>query len=277
MIKTFMIRGQALNIEIETFGDVNKKPIVFLHGGPGCNYLSFRDFFTSLQDDYFLIFYNQIGCGNSDSIKDYSVDDDVELIKQILCEYNLKGASFVGESWGTFLGMYAYTKLKDMFDNLILLSSVSLNTLKDFEDNLVSMYTSEDLDVLNGYEDEYNNGQISLTSLFEKSIAHNNKFYLYDQNNASKLIKHDKSINPVQNGIVSKFIPRLGLVENLQMLNESNVHFYQAKQDITNFEDIQNICNKIDKVSFTLVDNCGHWIYLEQTDFIVNEIRNIVK
>jgi proline iminopeptidase len=96
----------------QTFGDLAKPVIIFLHGGPGADYrgllpLASRQNGYSLADDYFLVFWDQRGSGLSQrfgksklNIDTYDADLDAVIDK-----YSPTRKVFlVGQSWG---GMYA--------------------------------------------------------------------------------------------------------------------------------------------------------------------------
>ena len=51
-------------IFFQTLGNPEGIPVVFLHGGPGGRYLENHKAFFNL-NDWFVIFYDQRGCGNS--------------------------------------------------------------------------------------------------------------------------------------------------------------------------------------------------------------------
>jgi proline iminopeptidase len=66
-----------------------KGPVcIFIHGGPGAWSKSFEDFGgINLEDSLTMVYFDQRGCGRSDSAKDYSIAkmaDDVESIRKYL-------------------------------------------------------------------------------------------------------------------------------------------------------------------------------------------------
>lgn len=97
---------------LETMGDPANPVIVFLHGGPGGDYrcmlrLTQPQNGYSLADEYYLILWDQRGCGLSQRHdKDVlTLDTYVHDLDTLLDRYSLgKPAFLIGESWG---GMYA--------------------------------------------------------------------------------------------------------------------------------------------------------------------------
>lgn len=90
-----------------------KLPLLVLHGGPGAPH----DYLEPLEEmaatGRRVIFYDQLGCGNSDRPSDpamWSVDLFLEELGIIRQELGLDRTHILGQSWGGMLGMeYALT------------------------------------------------------------------------------------------------------------------------------------------------------------------------
>ena len=91
-----------------------KLPLLCLHGGPGATH----DYLESLEDmaatGRRVIFYDQLGCGNSDQPHDpslWTVELYVAEVNAIRAALNLERLHILGQSWGGMLGMeYALTQ-----------------------------------------------------------------------------------------------------------------------------------------------------------------------
>ena len=88
-------------------------PLLVLHGGPGFphNYLKPLE---SLSDERPIVFYDQLGCGNSDRPEDpnlWHTERFVEELAKVRQSLNLEQAHILGHSWGSMLAIdYALTK-----------------------------------------------------------------------------------------------------------------------------------------------------------------------
>jgi L-proline amide hydrolase len=116
-------------------GDLNsvpsgKFPILMLHGGPGVchDYLESLQPFASTGRP--VIFYDQLGCGNSDRPDDpsmWTVDlflDELRTVREVL---GLDSVHLLGQSWGGMLGMeYALTQPKGVVSLTIASSPASM-------------------------------------------------------------------------------------------------------------------------------------------------------
>lgn len=105
----------ALNgsvFHVETYGDPNNSVIIFLHGGPGGDFrgkLRMKERYDgySLQDEYYLVFWDQRGCGlskrhNKDVL---TIDVYIEDLNQMIDKYSPgEPVILLGHSWGA---MYA--------------------------------------------------------------------------------------------------------------------------------------------------------------------------
>ncbi|MEP7170616.1 MAG: proline iminopeptidase-family hydrolase [Bacteroidota bacterium] len=105
-------------------GSGDKTPILTLHGGPGVPsyYLNPLE---ALSKDRPVIFFDQLGCGRSDRITDtalMTVDNFVELLKQVHDSLGLNDYYLYGQSWGTMLGTDFYLKYPEGIKAIILSS-----------------------------------------------------------------------------------------------------------------------------------------------------------
>lgn len=91
-----------------------KPPLLCLHGGPGAphDYLEPMEALTATGRS--VVFYDQLGCGNSDELPHpslYNLDLYVEEIGTIRRALHLESAHILGHSWGGQLAMaYALTQ-----------------------------------------------------------------------------------------------------------------------------------------------------------------------
>ncbi len=98
-------------------------PLLVLHGGPGVphNYLRSLD---ALADERPVIYYDQLGCGNSEQPDDSSlwkVTRFADELETLIAYFQLEKVHILGQSWGTMLAMeFMASKSNDMVKSLIL-------------------------------------------------------------------------------------------------------------------------------------------------------------
>jgi len=82
-------------------------PLLCLHGGPGFTH-NYLEALEALADRRPVIFYDQLGCGNSDRPGDpslWTVDRFVEELAQVRAALGLDELHLFGSSWGGMLAM----------------------------------------------------------------------------------------------------------------------------------------------------------------------------
>jgi len=80
-------------------------PLVVVHGGPGAPH-DYLEPLAALADDRPIVFYDQLGCGNSDKPDDLSlwtIERFVEELAQLRAALDLARVHLLGQSWGSAL------------------------------------------------------------------------------------------------------------------------------------------------------------------------------
>ena len=94
-------------------GSGTNTPLLVLHGGPGCLSVYLKPL-EALAADRPVIFYDQLGCGNSPGPSDttlWTIEHFVEEIAQVREALDLNEIHLYGHSWGTMLAVdYMLTK-----------------------------------------------------------------------------------------------------------------------------------------------------------------------
>jgi proline-specific peptidase len=110
------------NIWYEIVGDKEEIPLIALHGGPGYPHDSLEPL-EDLADERKIIFYDQLGCGNSQRTRNkslWTVEYFVRELSQVIRSLKLKKYHIIGHSWGSALAVaFALTKPKGL-QSLIL-------------------------------------------------------------------------------------------------------------------------------------------------------------
>lgn len=106
----------------------DKLPLLCLHGGPGIPHDYLEPLEAVANSGRRVIFYDQLGCGNSDQPHDpslWSVDLFLEELAVVRQALGLERVHLLGQSWGGMLALeYALTQPSGL-DSLILASSTA--------------------------------------------------------------------------------------------------------------------------------------------------------
>ena len=101
------------NIWYEIVGEGQAVPLIVLHGGPGYPHDSLAPL-EDLTDERKVIFYDQLGCGNSKRITDkslWTVEHFVNELQQLIKSLKFTKYHIIGHSWGSALAVaFALTK-----------------------------------------------------------------------------------------------------------------------------------------------------------------------
>jgi proline iminopeptidase len=98
-------------------------PLLVIHGGPGASH-HYLEPIADLADERPVIFYDQLGCGNSDNPNDstlWAIERFVDELQQVIHTLDLDKVHLLGQSWGTSLAVeYVLTKQSHGVESLIL-------------------------------------------------------------------------------------------------------------------------------------------------------------
>ncbi|MDX9882678.1 MAG: proline iminopeptidase-family hydrolase [Prolixibacteraceae bacterium] len=136
----------------------NKKgiPLLILHGGPGVPH-DYLEPLNALANERPVIFYDQLGCGNSEKPTDTTLWHTarfVEELEQVRAALQLDKVHILGQSWGTMLAVeYMLRKDPDGVVSLIL-SAPYLSTPRWVEDQKqwISQLPTKIQDIIRKYE-----------------------------------------------------------------------------------------------------------------------------
>jgi L-proline amide hydrolase len=126
--------------EVGFDGDPKLVPLLCLHGGPGVPHDYLEPLEAVAASGRRVIFYDQLGCGNSDQPRDRSlwkVDLFVKELDVVRSALNLDRVHLLGQSWGGMLAMqYAITQPAGLESLVIASSPASIQSWMDAADRL---------------------------------------------------------------------------------------------------------------------------------------------
>lgn len=123
--------GKTFSIWTKRIGNNPKVKILLLNGGPGGTHEYFQCFENFLpKEGIEFIYYDQLGCGNSDNPDDtayWDLNRFVEEVEQVRKALKLDNSNFylLGHSWGGILAMQYALKYQDNLKGLIVSNMMS--------------------------------------------------------------------------------------------------------------------------------------------------------
>lgn len=105
-------------------------PLLTVHGGPGASHF-YLEPLAALSSERPVIFYDQLGCGNSDRPADtslFTVNRFVDELDALVGQLELKEFHLLGQSWGTMLAVEYLSARKPEGVKSVILSGPYLVT-----------------------------------------------------------------------------------------------------------------------------------------------------
>lgn len=122
------VAGQQRLIHVRIFGDASNPPLFILHGSY-TDTRPYRNICESLADKYYVVIWDQRGCGLSERITEEeftleSAVDEINAMKNIYAP-NQK-VTIIGQSWGGGLATFYTSKYPTNVEQLILIEPMPL-------------------------------------------------------------------------------------------------------------------------------------------------------
>lgn len=121
----------TMHVWTKTLGNNPTIKLLLLNGGPGCTHEYFECFESFLPAEGIeFIYYDQLGCGNSDNPNDTTMWDlarfveEVETVRKSL-DLNKENFYLLGHSWGGILALEYALKYQDNMKALIISNMMS--------------------------------------------------------------------------------------------------------------------------------------------------------
>ncbi|AJW64107.1 Proline iminopeptidase [Elizabethkingia miricola] len=289
----------AQTIYSKSYGDSNNPVIIFVHGGPSGNATLFEG--TVAQDlankGFYVIAYDRRGEGRSvDSNATFTFQESFQDLNDLYNKYNLKKANILAHSFGGIVATLYAAQFPHKVSSLILAGGLFsqqetynhiLKSAKEYYTNkqdIEKLTLIQNVEQLSKNSAEYRKSCYELASDLNyfkmpnptresiklRSQYENSPFYkdnIRNINSPSIFYKNEK-----QNNIDTKSV--------LKKIKKQHVKLFAVygKDDgIFNTKQLKDIQNIVGKDNFQLIDNCSHYLFVDQEkiflDFIDRSFR----
>ncbi len=145
-MKFFDVDGARIKVDEYGNGNLARKTLFLVHGGPGvAGYM--RSLGDQLAQDYRIIDYYQRGVFGTEVSRSYTIADHVEDLRRVITAYSVPGCPnvLVGHSWGAILGFCFSAQHGPLLEKMIALTPSPLDpeTSQEFSQNIVDRLTPE--------------------------------------------------------------------------------------------------------------------------------------
>lgn len=267
------IRGLKIFVNLIGNGD----PLVFLHGGPGGEHRFFLPHLQGLSDEFQLVFYDQRGCGQSQTSvnDDYSLFEEVETLEELRKSLGIVKLNLIGESWGSMLALLYATKYPNHVNKIFLTAAVGAkgSHLIDFGNQLQNKLSIQDKELLTETSKRLEKGDADVQDIF--NII--NPYYVYSVDSLSKKTK--TSSNPIVNRVLGQeIIHHYDLTETLTGLSHIPILVVQGELDIISPLKLrETLLEYVPHAELKIVKECGHWSVVEQPEVMKESIKEFFR
>lgn len=287
----------AQTLYSQAYGDPANPALIFMHGGPSSNAILFESTTAQKLADhgFYVIAYDRRGEGRSADLNatftfKESGDDLVELYKK----YQIKQGTLLAHSFGGIVAAYVAEQHPELVESIVLVSALFsqqetydhiFNTVEQLfrkNGNLEMLAKVEEAKQLPkntaGYRRacfDFTDGMMDMPIPTKESNALWEKYQhseLYKNNirnrNAPSVFFKHEALNNVDTKAVLRNLQTQGI--KIYAIYGKQDGLFSAKQ----MKDMQKITGKRD---FILVDNCGHFPYVDQQKIFVETMIKYLK
>lgn len=292
---SFFASGQ--NLYIKTYGNEKNKPLIFIHGGPSGNATLFEG--TTAQNladqGFYVIAYDRRGEGRSaDPDAKFTYEEAFQDLNSIYKKYHLKKAVLLSHSFGGLVATLYTNKYPQNVSALVLAGALfSQQETYDHILNSIKKIHDGDSKTLNkiAYIEKLDKNSAGYRKHCFDLASDENYFKMPKPTKASKKLYADYEAGEFfKTNIRNKNAPLL-FYQNEKQNNIDSRPFLKkikakgvpifaiyGKQDgIFSLAQITSIKNLAGKDHFALLDNCSHYLFVDQQVEFLSNIKKWLK
>ncbi|MBF4465940.1 alpha/beta fold hydrolase [Flavobacterium sp. LC2016-12] len=296
---TISLFANGQNLYIKTYGNQREKVLIFIHGGPSGNSTLFEGTTAQKLADlgFYVIIYDRRGEGRSADpeakITYAEAFDDLNLIYK---KYNLKKATLLAHSFGGLVATLYTEKYPQNVSNLIMVGA--LFSQQETYDHILNSVTK----IATAKKDTTQLSKIKAIEKLSKNSAEyrkacfdlaseNNYFKMPNPTEASKKLYSDYEASDFfKTNIRNKNAPFLfyknekqNNIETRQSLNKIKkngipIYAIYGKEDgVFSSAQINSIKGIAGQNHFVLLENCSHYLFVDQQNEFLQNIKKWLK
>lgn len=281
------------NLYIKTYGNENNEPIIFIHGGPSGNAALFEG--TTAQNladkGFYVIAYDRRGEGRSaDPDAKFTYEEAFQDLNSIYKKYHLKKAVLLSHSFGGLVATLYTNKYPQNVSALVLAGALfSQQETYDHILNSVKKIHYGDSKTLNkiAYVEKLDKNSAGYRKHCFDLASDENYFKMPKPTKASKKLYADYEAGEFfKTNIRNKNAPLL-FYQNEKQNNIDSRPFlkkikatgvpifaiYGKEDGIFSSAQITSIKNLAGKDHFALLDNCSHYLFVDQQIEFISNIK----
>ncbi len=269
-------------LHYKTFG--SGKPLLIINGGPGMNCEGFSGIAQELAKmNYQTIIYDQRGTGKSTvenaTTANITMDLMVEDIENLRKHLKISQWTILGHSFGGIMATYYATKHPEPIEKLIFSSSggVTMQFTSYVQERLSNNLTAIQKDSLSFFQKKLDNGDNSIETIKQRAKYLSNA-YVFDKSNAPIIAERLTQTKFEINTLVFQDLRKIKFDCSKSFKNfKKPVLVLQGKNDIITTETATEIASAFPNSTLILMNNCGHYGWLDAKELYLNSINNFLK
>jgi proline iminopeptidase len=268
-----------------TMGEGERTPLLVLHGGPGNTHDPFKAALGDMANERPVIFYDQLGSGNSDRPGDSSLWRLERFVEELACvreTLRLDSVHILGHSWGTMLAASYLIDRKPAGVRSVIFSSPCLDAArwKQDADRLLAQLPYSVQQTIRQHEEK---GTTDSEEYWEAMMEYEKRFVCrLDPNPAVLTVSRTKANDEVYLTMwgPSEFFPT-GNLKTYDCTPElSNITvpslFLCGSYDEASPEATRYYQSLVPGAELHVFANSSHMSYLEETDAYVTVVRSFL-
>lgn len=253
-------------LNVNTFGDANKQPIILIHGFP-FDYYMWKEQIEVLKDDYYCVTYDVRGLGQS-IVDDgqFTLEMCVDDLFSIIDELKLRKPFLCGLSMGGYISLRAVEREQNKFKGLILCDT---RTDADGDDGKLKR-TAAIKQINAGDMDNFI--EIFVDRLFaDMTKTENQELY-------RSIIDRCKTSDSVGvKGTTIAIMSRTDTTASLSKINIPTLVLCGSQDALTPPEMMNKMAEKIKNSEYATIPRAGHLAPLENPECVNNLIVDFLK
>lgn len=296
-----LVEINAQTIYTKTFGNPKNEPIIYLHGGPGYNSVSFEITTAKKlsESGYYVIVYDRRGEGRSlDKAAEYTFKQTFSDLDIIYKKLNIKKATLLGHSFGGIVATLFAEKYPEKAKSIILVGApialqetystilktskaIYINKKDSVNLNYIQMLENMDKNSLMysaySFMHAMQNGFYSAKHPTEEALAIYSKF-----KTDTTLIKYSKQMTyegPKGFWENEKYTT-IDLTRNLKDIQKYKIKvfgLYGKEDGLYSKEQVQQLKELLGNNNFEYLDDCSHNVFIDQQIQFISAIKKWIK
>ncbi|MGB3532487.1 MAG: alpha/beta fold hydrolase [Microcoleaceae cyanobacterium] len=278
------IRDTELYFDVEGSGLVVKgdrlqeKPIAFvIHGGPGADHTSYKPTFSHLTSTLQLVYFDHRGQGRSarGDKATYTLENNVEDMEALRQYLGLDQIVLIGTSYGGMVALsYASRYPQNVSDLIVIATAANSEFLSKAKQNLAQNGTPEQIEIA-----EYLwQGNFANEAQLQQYFQILGPLYALNYNPVATAKAWKRTILSVDaiNIAFGGFLRSYNILDQLHNITAPTLILAGQQDWICPPECSIKIAKAIPQAEFTIFENCGHLIRVDQPKALLNAITQFM-